>query len=53
LIFPREIEEYAALGAAEHPALAWLMANFSEDEVLTIGEAELHHFRNRRAGAEG
>ena len=53
LIFPREIEEYAALGEDEHPALAWLRANFSEDDILSFGESELHHFRNRRAGAEG
>ncbi|MGH2622025.1 MAG: glycosyltransferase family 39 protein [Anaerolineales bacterium] len=53
LIFPREIGEYATLGAAEHPALAWLMANYSEDDIRSFGESELHHFQNRRAGAEG
>ena len=53
LIFPREIAEYAALGASEHPALAWLTANFSEDSVMSFGEAQLHHFESRRAGADG
>ncbi len=53
LIFPREIAEYAALGAPEHPALAWLTANFSEDTVMSFGEAQLHHFESRRAAAEG
>jgi hypothetical protein len=53
LIFPREIAEYAALGAPEHPALAWLKANFSEDSVMSFGEAQLHHFEFRRAGSDG
>ncbi len=51
LIFPREIEEYAALGAPEHPALAWLMANFSEDTVLSFGDSQLHHFQARQPSA--
>jgi len=53
LIFPREIAEYAALGAPEHPALAWLTATFSDDSVMSFGEAQLHHFETRRVGTDG
>ena len=53
LIFPREIAEYEALGVPEHPALAWLRATFSEDSVMSFGEAQLHHFEFRREGADG
>ncbi len=53
LIFPREIAEYAAFGATEHPALAWLTATFSDDSVMSFGEAQLHHFETRRLGTDG
>ncbi|MEW6568840.1 MAG: glycosyltransferase family 39 protein [Chloroflexota bacterium] len=44
VIFPREIEEYRALGVAEHPALAWLSGHYRFGAELEFGEVRLYHF---------
>ncbi len=52
VIFRREIEDYAALGVPQHPALAWLRDNFSEEAVTPFGDADLYHFQGRHAGLD-
>ncbi len=44
IIFPREIEDYLSLGLDEHPALAWLQAQFELEMVNSFGELDAYHF---------
>jgi hypothetical protein len=44
VIFPREIEDYLSLGLEEHPALAWLQAEFELEVVSNFGELDVYHF---------
>ena len=44
VIFPREIEDYLSLGVGEHPALAWLQAEFELEVVSHFGELDVYHF---------
>jgi hypothetical protein len=49
IIFPGEIQDYLAAGAAEHPTLAWLEARFSVERIETFGELQVYHFVRPRA----
>ncbi|HLB64647.1 MAG TPA: glycosyltransferase family 39 protein [Anaerolineales bacterium] len=44
VIFPREIEDYLALGLPGHPALAWLEARYSVERIEEFGELRAYHF---------
>jgi 4-amino-4-deoxy-L-arabinose transferase-like glycosyltransferase len=44
IVFPREIEEYRALGTGDHPALAWLEARFRTADVSDWGDLRVYHF---------
>jgi hypothetical protein len=48
VIFGRELQEYATLGVAEHPAMGWLRARFASDQRSDFGDVQLHHFSVRR-----
>jgi hypothetical protein len=47
VIFPREIENYQALGFPEHPALSWLEASFTKEKISSFGELRVYHFFSR------
>jgi uncharacterized membrane protein len=44
IIFPREIEDYRTQGFDEHPALAWLQAEFEIDLVRGFDDLDVYHF---------
>jgi hypothetical protein len=44
IIFPREINDYAAQGFEEHPALAWLQTEFALHDVSSYGDLDVYHF---------
>ena len=52
VIFRREIDDYAALGFAQHPVLAWLRNNFPVEVVISFGDADLYHFQRRNTESD-
>ena len=51
VIFPREIDDYLALGYSVHPALEWLESRYSLEHVEPFGDLTVMHFtRAERIG---
>jgi len=51
VIFPREIDDYRALGFSGHPAVQWLESGYTLDRVVAFGELNAIHYV--RPEAEG